>query len=350
MEVFMKLSLETQIKNVVYSIILFFGAIFYLITKKTFLRSYMAMVYMHSQTNGLSTLGLGAALNLFENIGRGSKITEFDENIIWNKHPVNIKNIQNEMKIDGYSYGHFILKNSLINKILEDEKNFKGKAIYSDGSVSEFPVPTNYKNKKIVKIDYSPDSIIGCEAVQQIAASACLLRVAEKILGAPVYLDSITCWRSFRLDADVLPSSKAAQLFHYDLDRTNWIKVFIYLNDVFEGGGPHVYIRGSHKIEKRRSKLLKRGYVRIQDDQLVSIYGASNVCKIYGSAGSVIFGNTSAFHKGEPPIHADRIILELQYVTNFFGSKPIVFKDESSKHLFLRTKLASLNRERFKNI
>ena len=42
-------------------------------------------------------------------------------------------------------------------------------------------------------------------------------------------------------------SSEAAQLFHFDMDRIRFLKVFIYLTDVGTENGPHVYVRGSHR-------------------------------------------------------------------------------------------------------
>ena len=40
-------------------------------------------------------------------------------------------------------------------------------------------------------------------------------------------------------------TNKSAHFFHFDLDRPKWLKLFIYLSDVGNLNGPHIYIKNS---------------------------------------------------------------------------------------------------------
>ena len=49
------------------------------------------------------------------------------------------------------------------------------------------------------------------------------------------------------------------KIFHRDIDNFNFIKVFLYLNDVDENSGPNQYLMYSHKkfMKKISQELLK---------------------------------------------------------------------------------------------
>ena len=65
-----------------------------------------------------------------------------------------------------------------------------------------------------------------------------------------------------------------AQYFHWDNDFTKFFKMYIYLNDVDNNNGPHIYIPHTHKIKKNENKLcrlysdtnIKDNYKVSQDD------------------------------------------------------------------------------------
>ena len=48
-----------------------------------------------------------------------------------------------------------------------------------------------------------------------------------------------------------------AQYFHWDNDFTKFLKLYIYLTDVEDGCGPHIYIPYTHRRKKTEHKLCR---------------------------------------------------------------------------------------------
>ena len=115
-------------------------------------------------------------------------------------------------------------------------------------------------------------------------------------------------WWTFKSNNSI-GSSEAAQLYHYDLDHIKWLKVFIYLTDVGNEDGPHVYIPKSHISGNKNYKLLERGYSRVNDDEM-SKFQKIEPKRVTGPAGSIIIGDTKCFHKGSPVISNPRLVLQ----------------------------------------
>lgn len=310
-----------------------YGLIHYLLFRSSNQVVYQSMVGLHASSNGKSTLILNRIINLIELI-RYKSFTinqNQDINLIFD-NPISQNDlIVNSLFSEGYSIDPNNLKKILIDKIIENEKLFSGKLLLLDDSYIENQSLLEARQKQNpVRLDYYSDSLLkNSPEIQRIAKSSYFLKIAESFLGVPPYLDSVTAWRTFPLRGHLHESSKGAQLFHYDLDRLSWLKIFIYLTDVGDGCGAHLYIKGSHLITKNRREILKRGYVRVSDSDLEIIYGKDKIKKIFGTAGTIIYGNTQAFHKGEPPRDAERFILELQYTANNYGTQPIKIEDRA---------------------
>ncbi len=112
--------------------------------------------------------------------------------------------------------------------------------------------------------------------------------------------------------------SDAAQLFHFDYDSFNFVKIFIYLSDVDAASGMHEYVSSSHKKFPMSQQALLNipPYFRIQKEQLERIYGSSSVFVQHtGVAGTIIIEDTSGFHRGSP-LHPGSIrdIMVLEYL------------------------------------
>ena len=61
-------------------------------------------------------------------------------------------------------------------------------------------------------------------------------------------------------------------MFHFDLDRICWLKVFIYLTDTDEDSGPHEYVETSHQVGAKPQELLNEGYSRISEEKIKKHY------------------------------------------------------------------------------
>ena len=98
-----------------------------------------------------------------------------------------------------------------------------------------------------------------------------------------------------------------AQYFHWDNDFKKFFKLYVYLTDVDEGSGPHIFVPGTHK-KKLSSHQLCRLY---SDQQIYSSYPETK--KFLGKAGSLFFVDSYGIHKGETPTSNSRLLLNVHY-------------------------------------
>ena len=98
-----------------------------------------------------------------------------------------------------------------------------------------------------------------------------------------------------------------AQYFHWDNDFTKFLKLYIYLTDVNEGGGPHIYIPYTHKKKQEAHKLCRL----YGDDQIYSAYNEKKT--FYGVAGSSFFVDGYGLHKGATPISNPRLMVNIHF-------------------------------------
>jgi len=96
--------------------------------------------------------------------------------------------------------------------------------------------------------------------------------------------------------------ARASQNFHRDPGVRGCIKVFVYLNDVEEGGGAFTYIRQTHTLGKYKDLFNRRfsgvGSTYPNEVELKNNIDEKNIFKVYGQAGTVIIADTTGIHKG----------------------------------------------------
>lgn len=150
-------------------------------------------------------------------------------------------------------------------------------------------------------------------SMQQIMADASILAVAESYIGATPNLSMLNLWWSANFGNE--PGDAAAQNFHFDYDPPpKWLLFFVYLTDVDANNGPHVYVRGSHKAGHQASaELLKRGYVRISDEDMAKAFGPDSIIEIHGKCGTVLAVDTRGFHKGKMLTSGHRLMAQLTF-------------------------------------
>lgn len=168
---------------------------------------------------------------------------------------------------------------------------------------------------------FAEETLIECEEVQRLLADRSLLSVAQDYLECPPVVDIVSLWWSVvNRNADRGRKSTAAQLYHFDMDRVKWLKIFVYLTDVDSRGGPHCLVSGSHRSGAQPLALLSRGYARIDDHELQSYYSADKFVELTGRRGTIMAVDTRAWHKGKPPESRDRLILQFSYCDSLFGA------------------------------
>jgi hypothetical protein len=187
---------------------------------------------------------------------------------------------------------------------------------------------------------HSLSDIVRAPHLLELANSAALLDIAELYLGCVPTLYSLNAWWSFPVGSG---PARYSQSFHRDRDDFRFCVLFVYLTDVDQEAGPHVYIRRTHRrdlIEKRLSDVrelapaLTDDEWRRMDAQVLSAtegYGSDRFLQtvfgehsdvIVGQAGSAILADTYGFHKGVPPKAKPRLMFWARYGTYANFSPP----------------------------
>lgn len=148
--------------------------------------------------------------------------------------------------------------------------------------------------------------------VQTLVADASFLQLASAYLGAMPINDLVTMWWSAPFGA---ASSEAAQLYHFDMDRIRFLKIFIYLTDVTPETGPHMYVRGSHAA---RPEAFFRDR-RFTDEEVQRAFPPEDIRELTGRAGTIIAADTSGLHKGKALTAGSRLIFQLELTNSLFG-------------------------------
>jgi hypothetical protein len=280
--------------------------------KTTPSEAHIALIALHGRTQGRSTNLISSLLSFHRpfkyKLRRSEIFGEFDDGLI--------SPIVQTVKKDGYAILPVKLPQPLVDKLSHFARTTpstmrggpgKGQAVFGEGS-SEARI-----------YQFMPDQLYANEDVQNIMADALFMSIAGRYLGVQPVIDVLTMWWSaVGLDGDF---GEAAQLYHFDMDRPRWLKLFIYLTDVDEDSGPHVYVRGSHRLRSEKiARLLSRGYVRIPDEDIIDAYGEDSIRHVCAPAGTIFVADTIGFHKGLPPSRKPRLILEFSYATTLFGA------------------------------
>jgi ectoine hydroxylase-related dioxygenase (phytanoyl-CoA dioxygenase family) len=170
---------------------------------------------------------------------------------------------------------------------------------------------------RAVRYELRSEDLLADESVQGLIADWSLLTVAQDYLRTAPVIDIVTMWwhTAFR----DTPDARAAQFFHFDMDRPRWLKFFFYLTDVGPDNGPHCFIRGSHRTGGISDELLSHGYARLDDDAVARHYATSDHIRFTGPKGTIIAEDTRGLHKGQHVVHGDRLVFQLELTNTLFG-------------------------------
>jgi hypothetical protein len=169
------------------------------------------------------------------------------------------------------------------------------------------------------------------EEIYEISSDPLLLSIVQSYLGVPPIFNTPVAFISSSAKPKTAKElSDNAQLYHHDMHRLGFVKVFVYLTDVDETSGPHTLIRGSHR--SRPAALWADG--RHTDEEIQRHKQDTKETKILGKAGTVFLVDTSALHKGLRPSAGHRIMAQVQYTNSLFG-RPLAKSDR--KVLFAQT-------------
>lgn len=289
------------------------GYIQYLLQKKTNYYSYLSFRSLYGQTQGKINQQLSAILAEKK---EGYEFTDQPENppsILPYLDSQRISQIVSNIDQKGYYVFPELVPEEICNELLSFAKATPSQTVpLSKGNEYVIfdkgaPKATMYKFKET--------DLVENKRVLDFLFDINFLRIAQQYLGSQPINDLLVMWWSSPFSSQA--SSEAAQLFHYDMDRLKFIKVFLYLTDVGLENGPHVYVEGSHK-EKPAHLYENR---RFKDEEVEQFYGKGKIKEIGGKKGTLFIADTSGIHKGKNPEKGTRLIFQMEYTNSLFGQQ-----------------------------
>ncbi|WP_017878894.1 MULTISPECIES: hypothetical protein [unclassified Janthinobacterium] len=137
----------------------------------------------------------------------------------------------------------------------------------------------------------------------QLANDPLLLDVASRFLGCQASIGYLAAWWSYHTAA----GAQQAEHFHRDVDDWRFLKLFVYLTDVGDDNGPHIYV--AHSSTSPKLAEIRR----FDDAEVLAQFGGANVLRLTGVAGGAFFENTFGIHKGQPVQQGMRLIFQVVY-------------------------------------
>lgn len=181
-------------------------------------------------------------------------------------------------------------------------------------------------------------AILKSNELQQLFFDDSLLAFAQEYLGCKPILDHLDLWWSVPFFGK--GKSKAAQMYHFDMDRIKFMKFFFYITDVNTHNGPHCYVKGSHK--KLPSSISRDG--RFTDEEIERVFGAQNCLELMGQKGTIMAVDTRGFHKGKELFEGKRLIFQIEFAINMFGQTyPTLSKTQLDERFWEKAKKYSYN-------
>ncbi|MBN1377687.1 MAG: hypothetical protein JXA04_00470 [Gammaproteobacteria bacterium] len=183
---------------------------------------------------------------------------------------------------------------------------FSGKLVtdfYRSESTLPFLPGSNERHPDAHIAHHNAHDIINAPYLLELANDPRILDIAAAFLGCKPTLTYLAAWWSYHTEK----GAQQAEWFHRDVDDWRFLKLFIYLTDVDDKSGPHIYVThsaASDKLTKIR---------RFEDDEVISAFGEKNILHLTGSAGEGFFEDTYGIHKGQPVKEGRRLIFQAVY-------------------------------------
>ena len=219
---------------------------------------------------------------------------------------------------DGYHIFKQSLSHTKVKNIVDFANSTPARYLNTDSNQSV----QGYSREKIhfdpfkiisPRYQYDIEDLLACPELVDLVFDLSLLEVAQSYLKCKPVLDLVTMWWSAPFQNR--GTSEAAQEYHFDMDRINFIKFFFYLTDVTDNTGPHCFIRGSHK--RLPMGIMRDG--RFSDSELAQYYKPEEFMVLKGEGGTIMAVDTRGLHKGKPLTEGSRLIFQLEFSSSLFG-------------------------------
>jgi hypothetical protein len=281
--------------------------------KKDLVLSKIIFNRLHCLTNGKSTNFFSEIVSKLE---KKSVTSNTLRTTIFKKLEDKENFFFNQLNTDGYAIYPYKLSDKIVEKLNHFAINNFTLEIANSKRIENKKIKYCEKTLSSERLNFFIEDLIKLDYIQDLICDSSIIDICKNYFQhTPVFAEVNMWWSIVNQNKS---SSEAAQLYHFDLDATKWLKIFIYLTDVDLQSGPHCYVSGTHINDDSSKKLLSKGYVRISDKEMSENYSPNKFNTILGPRGTIVFGDTRAFHKGLKPIKNDRLILELTYINSNF--------------------------------
>jgi hypothetical protein len=206
----------------------------------------------------------------------------------------------NNLIENGYSVLDFKLSPEMVNELVAYSEKIKCFDDYHDPTK---PIDVKNEPKETHIAHYKREELVQFKPIMDIANDPSVLQIAQEFLGAKPTISNVNMWWSF----GGKKQAEHAQLFHRDMDDWKFCKLFVYLTDVNEKSGPHIYVKGSSASPKLRKIR------RYTDAEVENAFGKENVKTFTALKGTSFLVDTYGFHKGLLPESENRLLLQIQY-------------------------------------
>lgn len=297
--------------------ILLSGYSAYARTGKTPERAYQAMIMIFCLTRG----HFNELLSNFIAKRRPKVQIDHPVGLLGNLQGQRGKDLHAQLKRDGFIVFPSALPAEACDRLMEMAMSTPASVRRMDHEPEGAPQRTALfqpGNLLATRYDYNPSTLLDTPDVQALLADPSILHLVQEYLGCLPLADVLSMW--WHTDYQKKADSNAAQLYHFDMDRVKWLKIFIYLTDVGPQNGPHSFIKGTHRPKAIPAHLLQRGYARITDDEVQEAFSEEACMEFCAPRGSIIIEDTRGLHKGATVSGDARLILQLQFSNSLFGT------------------------------
>ena len=227
-------------------------------------------------------------IHMYLNVGLRNESTKYINKIVNSYVPqVPITHTQEELDTlnkDGFiKFENYLNKNEIDNILfyLKDKQGYNAHvAKYSDKKLRNWDDSFEYST-----FSYEPNVLLQNNTILDKLIDPHIVSLAQSYLGSFPTMYSINCWWH-----KIKGGIYGTQNNHRDHDDFKFLAFFIYLTDIDESNGPHVYYSGTKDGEEN---------------------GKENV--ITGKAGTAILADTFAIHRGQPLQQGNRLLVWWRY-------------------------------------
>jgi hypothetical protein len=300
-----------------YAILLIAGWAVYLFSGRTPAFAYQSMIRLFCVTQGRSNDWLSSIIGIFKPPYSFPR----SHSVLGAAAAPHIRaEAVSSLRRDGYYVFRQRLSDDVCDRLVRYATSAPSEMCPTDSQPNQKSSPGIYRRgaPQAIRYEFKPSDLLRNPDIQQLLADLSFAELAQDYLGSRPVVDVLSMWWVTAFSDR--PDSRAAQYFHFDMDRPKWLKFFIYLTDVESKNGPHIFVRGSQRTGAIPYSILRKGYARLSDDEIRSAFGEDAITCFVAPRGTVIVEDTRGLHKGDHVSEGDRLMLQIQYSNSLFGA------------------------------